>query len=71
MGRVLRSEEDCAECLCRVCAHNVANDSYNPELEYGCKDCIASECCRIGETEIIDLDTDCPKESYLPDVSEL
>jgi len=29
MGRVITSYEDCADCLCRVCARNECNDSYN------------------------------------------
>lgn len=67
--RVVTGEWDCCECLCRVCARNTANDSWNHEIEYEGKDCDACDRCRIGKSLIVDVDTDCPKNAYLPDKS--
>ena len=56
MSRIIISDEDCADCLCRVCARNSCNDSYNSELKNGYANC---ECnCRIGDN-IIETEDDC------------
>lgn len=58
----LESDEDCAECLCRVCARNSSNDSWNNKLEYGYKGCVCD--CEIGSFVIVTKD-DC--SDFLPD----
>ena len=70
-GRVLLSDEDCADCLCRVCANNQYNDAWNPGLAYGYKSCVPCECCRIGITMLVEIDDDCPSGGYLPDVDDM
>lgn len=58
----IKSDEDCADCLCRVCARNLCNDSCNPE-------CYAKRCecnCEIGEYKLVVTTDDC--EDFLPDV---
>lgn len=40
--RTVKSPEDCTDCLCKVCAKNTVNDSYNPSAQYkecGCDNC--------------------------------
>ena len=60
--RVVMSDEDCADCLCRVCARNAYNDSYNHKLENGYANC---ECnCKKGD-KLIETEDDCP--NFLPD----
>ena len=60
--RVVTSDADCADCLCRVCARNSCNDSYNHKLENGFANC---ECnCKIGD-KLIETEDDCP--NFLPD----
>lgn len=62
MGKIITTDADCADCLCRVCASNSCNDSYNHKLEHGYKGC---ECnCNFGD-EIVETEDDC--SSYLPD----
>lgn len=60
MGRMILSDRDCADCLCRVCARNVCNDSQNKNLEE--KTC---SCNYDVFNEIIETEDDCP--SFLPD----
>lgn len=60
MGRMILSDRDCADCLCRVCARNVCNDSQNKNLEE--KTCSCN--CDVFN-EIIETEDDCP--SFLPD----
>lgn len=65
MGRIITSDLDCAECLCRVCARSVNNDSYNKVLagwEY--KKCNPCYFCDIDK-ELVETDADC--RIYLPD----
>lgn len=60
--RLLSSDEDCADCLCRVCARNSCNDSYNRKSEEDGRSC---ECnCKIGD-KLIETEDDCP--DFLPD----
>lgn len=60
--RLVTSDEDCADCLCRVCARNRCNDSYNRISE---KDGRSCECnCKIGD-KLIETEDDCP--DFLPD----
>lgn len=60
--RIVMSDEDCADCLCRVCARNSNNDSYNHKLEDGYANC---ECnCKIGD-KLIETEDDC--SGFLPD----
>lgn len=60
--RLVTSDEDCADCLCRVCARNRCNDSYNRKSEEDGRSC---ECnCKIGD-KLIETEDDCPE--FLPD----
>ena len=60
--RLVTSDEDCADCLCRVCARNSCNDSYNRKSEEDGRSC---ECnCKIGD-KLIETEDDCP--DFLPD----
>ena len=70
-GRILKSDEDCADCLCRVCANNSYNDCWNPNVPYGYATCIPCECCQIGETLLVEIEEDCPTGSYLPDIEDV
>lgn len=65
MGKVIKSDRDCADCLCRVCANNNCNDSFNSSLKYGYKMCTCD--CNIGD-ELVEIDDDCPE--FLPDEYE-
>lgn len=60
--RLIESDEDCADCLCRVCARNSCNDSYNVQLENGYANCSCN--CKIGD-KLIETEDDCPK--FIPD----
>lgn len=60
MGRMITSDTDCADCLCRVCARNICNDSQNENL--GEKTCTCN--CDVFN-ELIETEEDC--SSYLPD----
>lgn len=61
-ARIIISDEDCADCLCRVCARNSCNDSYNHKLENDYANC---ECnCMIGDV-LIETEDDC--FLFLPD----
>ena len=60
--RLIKSDEDCADCLCRVCAKNSCNDSYNSELKRGYAYCSCN--CNIGD-KLIETEDDCP--DFLPD----
>lgn len=62
MSRILMSDEDCADCLCRVCARNGCNDSFNP-LHDG-SDCMCD--CDIGISKVVESTDDC--HLFLPDV---
>ena len=70
-GRIVKSDQDCADCLCRVCARNQYNESWNPNLEQDYKGCIPCECCHVGETLLVDIDSDCPTLSFLADYDDL
>lgn len=61
--KIVKSDEDCAECLCRVCARNEYNDAYNEKVEW--KDCVPCRHCRLGESVLIDTDEDC--QAFCPD----
>ena len=60
--RLIESDEDCADCLCRVYARNDCNDSYNAQLEDGYANCSCN--CKIGDI-LIETEDDCPQ--FLPD----
>lgn len=64
MGRLIKSAKDCADCLCRVCANNDCNDSWNHALDARCgyKKCTCN--CSPGD-EITETLEDCPE--FLPD----
>lgn len=54
-SRIVMSDEDCADCLCRVCARNRDNDSYNRlcnDKECGCE-------CEIGKSYLVITPDDC------------
>lgn len=61
MSRIFKSDTDCADCLCRVCARNSCNDSQNRLC--GDKRCNCD--CTIGVSTVVETDTDCP--DFLPD----
>lgn len=61
--RLVMSDEDCSDCLCRVCARNSSNDSRNNKLKNGIQ--VRCECnCRFGD-ELVETGEDCP--NFLPD----
>ena len=60
MGKIIKSATDCADCLCRVCARNICNDSHNKNLER--KTCTCN--CDVFN-EIVDTEEDC--NIFLPD----
>lgn len=62
MGRIIVSDRDCADCLCRVCARNECNDSQNSNLENNEKTCSCG--CDVFN-EIVETEDDC--ERFLPD----
>lgn len=53
----------CANCLCRVCARNASNDSYNRLVTRFSQCCSCSSCRVFGEA--IQTEEECP--GYLPD----
>lgn len=55
MHRTVKSNMDCADCLCRVCARNTVNDSSNPTVAY--KECGCGECC-VGSI-VVETTEDC------------
>lgn len=66
--RPLTSDKDCADCICRVCARNTANDSWNPKLaQPGDKGKSCNCDCNIGD-EMFETDTEC--QFYLPDIED-
>lgn len=60
----MTSDLDCADCLCRVCACSVHNDSYNEKLDHESRMCSPCYFCETGR-ELIETDEDCSQ--YLPD----
>lgn len=60
MERIITSDMDCADCLCRVCARNICIDSQNKNLVE--KSCTCN--CDVFN-EIVETEEDC--EFYLPD----
>lgn len=62
--REVKSDLDCADCLCRVCARNTVNDSSNPAVTY--KECGCDE-CRVGSI-VVETTEDCPK--FAPDCDD-
>lgn len=60
MGRIITSDRDCIDCLCRICARNIYNDSQNEMLEE--KTCTCN--CDVFN-EIIETEDDC--DLFLPD----
>lgn len=59
--RNMISNQDCADCLCRVCSRSVLNDSHNPTQKVTDISCNPCHHC----IEVIETDADC--DSYLPD----
>jgi len=65
MSNIVMGDESCADCICRVCAHNEDNDAYN----YACpKDCIPCADCFVGH-EYCDNPLDCYE--FMPSEDEL
>lgn len=62
-GRLVMSDKDCGDCLCRFCARNEYTDARNPSVEYA--NCAPCENCFVGETELIESESDCP--DFAPD----
>ena len=65
MARTLTSPEDCADCLCRVCARNRCNDSWSHLIVNDFYSCRCD--CDFGD-EIIETEDDC--NLFLPDELE-
>ena len=63
--KLVVSHEDCADCLCRVCARNPINDCHNSRIKYA--DCASCDNCFIGQTYVTELEEDCLGQGYLPD----
>lgn len=59
-------DEDCVDCLCRVCARNRYIEAYNKIVEQDRDWC---EGCNLCNREVIETQSDCPRESFLPDES--
>lgn len=55
------NNQQCGECLCRVCARNEASDNYNALCEHDCYMC--NDCKGI----IVDIEEDCPRGEFVPD----
>lgn len=53
----------CADCLCRVCARNADNDSYNHQITRVSKLCSCEPCGGLSKT--VENEGDCPE--FLPD----
>lgn len=70
MARDILSDEDCADCICRVCARNACNDSWNPKLEEPGDRGKSCECnCGIGDLlGVYETEDDCP--DFLPDIED-
>ena len=62
--REVLHDTDCADCLCRVCAKNEANDSWNPSAPY--KDCGCNN-CGIGNL-LVETTEDC--KGFAPDCDD-
>lgn len=65
MSRIVKEDSDCADCLCRVCARNTNNDSYNPLEEFPNCSC---DHCTLGVSTVIETTDDCPQ--FLPDIED-
>lgn len=64
MGRIINSIEDCADCLCRVCARNSVNLTFNTLI----KDDMRCTCdCDFGD-QLIETSEQCP--DYIRDVDD-
>lgn len=64
--KIATGPESCADCLCRVCARNVSNDSVNEALDEEGATCCACDFCDINK-EVIETEEDCDR--YLADTS--
>ena len=62
--REAKNPEDCADCLCRVCARSVHNDSTNSKMDEFDAGCCPCYYCDVNK-EVIETDLDC--ERFLPD----
>ena len=62
--REFKTMEDCTDCLCRVCARSVHNDSYNSEIKESDTECNPCYFCDVNN-EVIEMDEDCIR--YMPD----
>lgn len=65
--RKVKSDADCADCLCRCCARNECNDSYNREVEKDGGYCTGCNGCN---EQVIETEEDCPRGEFLPDEYE-
>lgn len=65
--RKFKSMEDCADCLCRVCARSVHNDSRNPAMDISDMGCYPCDYCDVNY-EVIETDADC--DTFLPDCED-
>lgn len=67
-GREVKSDLDCADCLCAVCARSAHTSMDSEQLSYYDKDCIPCDCCYIG-CELIEVEDDCP-HGFMPDTED-
>lgn len=66
--REAKYPEDCADCLCRVCARSAHNDSTNSKMDDSDTGCNPCYYCDVNK-EVIETDLDC--ERFLPDEEEV
>jgi hypothetical protein len=64
MSNIVTGEESCADCICRVCAHNEDNDAWGDCI----KDCVPCADCFVGY-EYYDNELDCFE--FLPGEDEV
>lgn len=57
-------ELTCADCLCRICARNADNDSYNHKINRTSTLCSCSSCAGTF-CDVVEVEEDCTE--FLPD----
>lgn len=64
-GRIVKSDTDCADCLCRVCARNPYIDC-DVEYDHLFRNCEPCFHCVVGESMLVEIEDDCTSQSFLP-----
>ena len=65
--RKAKSDDDCADCLCRCCARSECNDSYNEQVDIDKDYC---QGCNGCNGYVIENAEDCPRGQWLPDETD-